>query len=425
MKNLREEDMFAELKERLEAYSEDPEGDCWDKISAALPPDKLFSGSVIMDHIVGSGMILFAMLQFLLTEPAFRKDHDGAAKTSLVIQSFTNDEKHITIPEGGKRPSESERVVPRLQNSAQHDHAVRRTQENARNNVMIPRAKEALLSPTLIEEPTSNEDKFHVIAGTNSFIDSVSNLLVREAVTPGNAGDKEEVADSTQRAKTKPRHETKKKKDDRKRFQARIYGSITTSLAYQDIVPLRHDDVTVSGLKPVSIVDPTRIGIQLDAGYQRQLLKRLEIYGGILYYRQRQRIGFYESGGASVTSADDLKFTLHPKEQARELDYFMQNIGVSGGVFYLIREGRLQHKAGAGLQYQAGLESANDTYNNRASTYLNYVLAYRLEIQVSNDAKFFVQPSFTHVMRANERLYEPFGIKSYRAGIGFGMLWKL
>lgn len=436
MKNLREEDMFAELKRRLEDYTEDPDSDTWNKIAGALPSDKAFSAGIVIDHITGGGIILLLLLQFLILDPVIKRDRliVKSARTGISSPAPAPVGNHENeIP--GERLSSTglESVAERqdLMAPVQVDRAMSTTGDQhfavtTRNNALLPGSYEEQLAAERTGEYVINDP----VAGgaatkKNPVVDSVNNVHFDETVSLADVEICQDVPDSTVHATKTTSRPATHKKDQKTHLQAAFYGSITASFAYQNIVPFRNDDVSVNGLKSISIFDPTRIGIQLDAGYQRQLLKRLDAYAGIMYYRQHQRVAFYQSGETSVTSAGDLNFTLHPSDETREVNYFMQNIGVSAGFFYLIRDGKLQHKAGGGLQYQVGLANGDQTYNNRASTYVNYQLAYRLQVQMSEHADFFVQPSFNHVLHASEALHEPFGIKSYRAGIGFGLLWKL
>jgi len=438
MKNLREEDMCAELKERLQEYTEDPDSDAWNKIAGVLPSQNIFSGGIIIDHIVGSGMILLLLLQFLMTDPAAKtyRSIGGPSLLTTPLSASTPVKKPLNKTPGVEELSSSPEKKPvmvhrdlrpgsRFASTApmtNHQQSL----ATAQNKTLLLAADEQPLPGQRLGQEIRNDHKPGTIVETNSTaLDSAADTHFHKTVTLTNAGSCEDIRDSTEQAQQKPRPATRPKKDQAKRFRATIYGSITTSFAYQNVVPFKNDDVTVNGLQHVSIFDPTRIGFQLDAGYQRPVSRRVDVYGGIMYYRQHQRIGFYQSGEAAVTSTGDLNFTLHPSDQTREVNYFMQNVGVTAGFFYLIRDGKLQHKAGVGLQYQVGLETGDQTYNNRASTYLNYQLAYRLQLQFSENKAFFVQPSFNHVLRANEALHEPFGITSYRAGIGLGLLWKL
>jgi len=438
MKNLREEDMFAELKGRLQEYTEDPDADTWNKIAGALPSQNTFAGSIIIDHIAGSGIILLLLLQFLTPDTARKKYDSIGGQSPLITMPMTAStpvEKRLTkrlgigeLSSPGEEPIIERRDTRRgarfTSTSPRGNH--RQSLAGTQVNTSLPAMREQPLRGNYQDQQTP-KDYAPTLVKNSIVIDSGTNAHFHEPVASSNTGscEDEDVRDSTEQAQQMSRTAARPKKDQAKRFHASIYGSITTSFAYQNVVPFGNDDVTVNGLKNVSIFDPTRIGVQLDAGYQRQLSKRVDIYMGIVYYRQHQRIGFYQSGAPAVTSVGDLNFTVHPSDQAREVNYFMQNIGAAAGFFYLIRDGKLQHKAGAGLQYQVGLETGDQTYNNSASTYLNYQLAYRLQLQLSENKAFFVQPSFNHVLHADEVLHAPFAIKSYRAGIGFGVLWKL
>ena len=208
----------------------------------------------------------------------------------------------------------------------------------------------------------------------------------------------------------------------KKVFHSVVYFTFTPSLAYYKITPNKNDNTTISGLKTNSIFNSNRLGISFEAGYQRQLTQRLEVYAGLSYYQQHQHITYYVQGVDISSTAGELVYSVTPTQQEKSIDYSMHNLGISSGFFLRIKEGGLQHKIGAGLQYQKGIYNSTDktSYDNGSSTYLNYQIAYRLELLLNPRMSLYLQPNVTHVIQAKERLKESFSIKPYRAGVSFG-----
>jgi hypothetical protein len=220
---------------------------------------------------------------------------------------------------------------------------------------------------------------------------------------------------------------SEKKEQKKKRiFHADVYFTLTPSLSFQKITPSGKDDVQVIGLVSDGTMSSDRLGFSFEAGFQHKLSRNIEVYAGLSYYRQRQRLGYeYNSDEVTVDYAGGGGHTITPIPAVKEFDYNMTNAGVSAGAFYHLTGDLLMHKIGAGFQFQQGLLSSGSeaTYNNAKSYYFNYQLSYRLEVKVNPKVNVYLQPTFIHAIIAQEELSEPFTIKPYRAGLGFGMIY--
>lgn len=249
------------------------------------------------------------------------------------------------------------------------------------------------------------------ISAADSVIDSVA---VKKVIRP----------DSTLRkTATEPKTPAKKKT----KIRPQVYFTLAPSLSFQKITPEQTDAVNIRGLRSPGVLSADRFGISLEGGLQRPLTKHLEVYTGISFYQQKQNLTYeyLSPDSVEVTSPGNGQYTIKPKTETRDFKYSMLNAGISAGLFYRIKGEKLMHKLGAGIQYQKGLlrMGSEDTYDNAGSSYLNYQISYRVEYLLNSKVNIFIQPGFTHSFYAKEKLAEPFTIKPYRAGIGFGMIY--
>jgi hypothetical protein len=218
------------------------------------------------------------------------------------------------------------------------------------------------------------------------------------------------------------------KKKEKKKLRPSVYFLLTPSMGYQKITPLKNDDVHVVGLNSPGIVSANRIGYQLEAGLQKLLSPRLELYAGVSFYRQQQTVSYrHVSSGAAVVEkgGGDWSYEITPGTATKQFRYDMQNVGVSMGLLYYLHGKLLMHKIGGGVQYMQGIRGSSQegTYNNADSRYLHYQLLYRMEYAVNPRLSLFLQPTFTHTILSQEQLAEPFTIKPYRAGLGIGLFY--
>jgi hypothetical protein len=250
------------------------------------------------------------------------------------------------------------------------------------------------------------------------------NIPAADSVVDSVAVKKVIRSDSTVRkTATEPKTPAKKKTT----IRPQVYFTLAPSLSFQKITPEQTDAVNVRGMRSPGILSADRFGISLEGGLQRPLTKHLEMYTGISFYQQKQNLTYeyLSPDNVEVTSPGNGQYTVKPKTETRDFKYSMLNAGISAGLFYRIKGEKLMHKLGAGIQFQKGLLRAGseDTYDNAGSSYLNYQISYRVEYLLNAKVNIFVQPGFTHSFYAKEKLAEPFTIKPYRAGIGFGMIY--
>lgn len=231
----------------------------------------------------------------------------------------------------------------------------------------------------------------------------------------------------TETASGQSEKKEQKQKKEKRIFHADVYANLTPSLSFQKITPLGNDDLRVVGLQSNGVMSGDRLGVSLEAGFQRRLTPRLDFYVGLSYYRQKQALT-YEYNGQDVIIEQGGKqgdYAITPVKESKSFQYNMTNAGISSGIMYHLIGDKLMHKIGGGFQLQKGLMrmGSESSYNNAESFYFNYQLSYRLECQLNSKWNVYLQPTFIHAIFSKEELTEPFTIKPYRAGLGIGAIY--
>ena len=215
----------------------------------------------------------------------------------------------------------------------------------------------------------------------------------------------------------------------KKREGVSFYALFSPTLSFQTATPSARDGVIIQKFNKPSMLSADRLGLGLEAGVQGRLAKKFEYFAGLSVYHQSQTLRYtYQSSGSFViqNGGDDLSYTVEPNTTERSVSYSMLNIGAQAGVLYTLKESRLSHKIGLGLQYQKGLSraSSGEPYDNASSSYLNYQVLYRAEMALNGHLTFIVQPSVTRTWLVNETLQVPFTLKQYRPGVSIGLSYK-
>lgn len=465
MKSLPEKDFWNNIKTRLSNYTEEPE-DNWDDIAALISPSRYDARKWIelgQDIVSAVVLVLLLLLTFNTTDsiPANMEvtDSSGIDHNKSAGQWPSEGD---TLPDQKKGNQESAtgrepREIKPETSANETDFVVNDTETDQRSNASISgikRRNSGNLYPQSghLASQTSRRQSTGVAANTqtgNNTTSTSTTLYDIENTNSINAGEpmhnataelsnsakitNEDSAkninrtDSISDSRPEKKEEQQQKKRSKK-FHPAVYFTLSPSLAYQKIVPVKNDAINVTELKSDGIFASNRMGLAIDGGFQLPLTKTIEVYAGLSYYQQNQSITYKYSTGTveEIEGHPDEDYIIKPGIKQREFSYAMRNAGISAGFLYRLKTDKLMHKIGAGLQYQKGFLRAgeSDTYSNRSSNYFNYQLLYRLELAVNPRTNFYIQPSFTHAIHASESLNEPFTLKPYRAAIGIGMIYR-
>lgn len=208
-----------------------------------------------------------------------------------------------------------------------------------------------------------------------------------------------------------------------------LYVLASPSLAFQKLTPVHSDDIVITSLKNDGIFSSDRKGFQFEVGGQWRLLKNIEMYTGIHYYRQDQLIRYYyKAPGQTTITPGDVSWSYNVTTPVNEgaFRYSMRNAGASLGILYQLKGKQLMHKVGLGMLYQWNLQknSSGEETNKIKATYLCYQLSYRLEFLLTPHVNVMLQPSLTQSLTSFKREDQPFRLTPYRAAIGLGIVYK-
>jgi len=437
MKNLPEKELFSQLEHRLREYTEEPDDSSWDNIASAIHGTHDKNRGFWFERIADG--LAIALLFFLL----------GSAGSSLMDRrQVSNQLADGMSPSKNNETISSNSSQERTQgnntdinsnadsNAGSADQDVHSSGKNERHVTLHKTIGRKRSDDAKTAAGESSERFYEPGNESSEFPERKSVDQEQPEITQDkNLKPEKQIPDSVDVKKTEP--ELKKvtdnitqKTDERKKYKKQMqwYFMATPSMAYQKMIPVENDEVVVKGIVPESITSSNRLGISLEVGFQRALFKRMEVYAGLSYYRQNQtiRYEYQKDGPVTVESASDQSFEISPQTEDKQFDYKMRNLGMSAGMLYVIKDGKLKHKAGIGLQYQQGLQgvSGESGYENKSSLYLNYQLSYRLEFPVNKRTTIFFQPTFIHSLYSKEILDEPFELKPYRAGLGLGVVFS-
>jgi hypothetical protein len=451
MKSLPENEFWNAIRNRLGNYQEEPADD-WDKIAGAIPTRN--AGLTNLSR--SSDTVAYVVLAFLL---GFQVAHVGksdfgiqSASLTELVDTKVKDEPKKEMQTGKIAGNDATPDTDSKEAGQVNEISVFRDDKTPNRKISVP-SKRTVIKTVSSRDTTSSTDDTH------------DQSLAANLVQPSVALDTKEIESDRQNSAVVVQKDSvselaivrkdtstvnsppaPKKEKQRKKFRPSVYFQFTPSLGYAKIIPEKNDQVTIVKLNSPGILSADRFGWSAEAGFQMQVASKLELYASLSYYQQQQTISYdyLTDENSQVTPLDDpLSYGITPGTATREFTYSMRNTGASFGALYFLKGNRLMQKIGGGIFYQMGFrgKAAGDSYVNSQSDYGGYQLLYRMEYVLSRKVddhisnrgantfvsnrgiNIFFQPVFTHSLFSNEKLNEPFRIKPYRAGLGFGLVY--
>jgi hypothetical protein len=402
MESLPENNMIEQLRNRLKNYAEDPPADTWDTIAPALP--KPLTNSWRRPTITTFLFLTYSTLIW------FAGKYSAADEDSTRQNTVGNNTAAVTADSCSADGNKYDRATERLQDFA------RPLDRQAATN------REALVTSHVVEGDSSVDVKnafgsdLQALRGTInrdqpvSQPDSLVNVSADSVVDPIPVAPAAVIIEKATRNHPKPV----------------LYFQISPTMSYQKVVPFQNDDVLITRLNSRSIFSGDRTGVSFDAGMQWKLSEKLEMYSALSFHRESVSISYlYKSSTLQAVdnNAAQFDYMLAPALGSGAVRYTMNDVGVSGGFLYLLKNTGLRHKIGGGVQYLVDFSQRHGNKNSE-SMYLNYQILYRLEFPLRPRYTLFVQPAFTHSFFVKEDLRQPFDIRHYNAGLGFGMVYE-
>lgn len=438
MRSLREHEFWKAISSRLENYTEETNPDDWDNIAGAIPS----RSTDIMGFSRSVDIVTCVIVIFLIGFQMGRT-------TATVTPSIDSESTVMKIPNHEREPSDAGIKI------LDH-HSANDSRNTDRNNISSVKAESDQTPRSFTGDKmeferdqnrgkhTYGNDSYASAAETTPIVHS--SLVLTDSRTiiekeensilnPAKVSEIKKQADSIQVSAIGKTDSvglvnvvSEQKKKKQRKFHPSVFFQFAPSLAFEKIIPLVNDNITIQKLNSSGIISSDRFGLGGDIGFQIPLNRSFEVYAGLSYYRQRQVISydyFTDEQASVIATNKPLSFDVTPSTATRQFSYDMSNQGISVGTFYFLRGRQLLHKIGGGLFYMKGFQQRrqNDSYQNARSQYVGYQLQYRLEYLLNTRIGVYTQPFFNHAVFSSEKLNEPFKIKPSRAGIIIGLTY--
>ncbi len=406
MKNSSERPSSNEFEKRIASYSEMPDDVVWDNIDKALRPNRMPVLMAWWDGVTGAAIaLLFLTTTFITPQNGSRQlAHNHRVEGAPTIE----------IPETPNSTNEMERLDEVIADRIE----TKKTPNDPTDDAM---SEGILIGESMLQEYEDNDSINLEMNAAQPTLMAAENVLSVPAI------DSVKIPETVQKTEDEKESEEKSSKQHRLK-NLKFYVAAAPLLNFYHVIPSAQDGISITGFETASILSSERLSVSFSAGLQGYISKRFEYYGGVTFFHRRTSLRYSFLTDEIVTELDpDLVYTITPAHNVREVNFHTRNVGLQGGILFLLYGKKLMHKVGAGLQYYKGFAGSGneELYRNHRASYLSYQLFYRNEIVINRRLKFFVQPTFTNSLYVDEKLKAPFKLKPYSAGIGFGAVFQL
>lgn len=436
MKNLPDDQLMKKLKAQLQRYEEQPDEEVWDGVVAALRPEPGWVKTVERTSVV--------LLLLILSWSYF-------ADTSSVVEQGIASNEQLSKPEvqfdSSKSPSE--RISPHTKSPVDQASRSSMTERDKIKSQLemqnVPAdskrmtfrgatsASRSSINPTKdVAFDQRNEPNNSSATATNSLPPSASPIQTLEMTDASGTLDSMTVSPITPIVLSSLDSLSQlepiiRKPERRRQNRLRVYGMVTPSLTFQHVVPSSTDDATFLDMNSPGVLSKERISFSFEGGVQFPIGKRLAAYSGISYYQQFATLSLNQlTNGTTTKPGLSGDFNFQPNSIPTNINYHMQNVGLTAGISYVVSMGKIVHQFGAALQYEYGILQRSSESDNRASnSFFNYRIFYRAEYGVNDRLSVFIQPTFARSLLYDDVLDGAIRVKQSRAGIGIGVLYRM
>ncbi len=200
------------------------------------------------------------------------------------------------------------------------------------------------------------------------------------------------------------------------------------TFGYQELDPVKNDNVLVQSLQKVSAFSLSRLGIRAEVGWEKKISKHFAVDAGMLYYQRKQTIGYnyIDPSKNNVVSSDSMPFVYitRPNQLTKTFEYELKNIGIHAGLNYEIRVDKFNHRVGIGAELHKGFTKSDIELPPSNNFYLFGNVYYRISYRLSDRVDFIVQPTFNYSFKVADQLNTPFYVQPYGLGLSFGAYVK-
>jgi hypothetical protein len=438
------------VKNILKHYVEEPDGSVWTGVQRRMVLHNTFRRFEIGSSLISVAALLLLVYLFLPREINSGTTEDGVNAPKLndsVLLPKVDDDKRKVGPlampaiREVDRPSYVQKLssVAELQNYASH------TAEGKRNNVSTDedQRRSDFAIPILPVDEDKHEDAIlsaNAALTGSSNIDSLNSVICETDHTQQSSAD----ADTTDKILTDTSQiivvkldtirkidlpldveTTEKKSKDKK--PAGFYFLFMPTLGYQHVSPVTDDNILIESIERVSAFSLKRLGIRLEAGFEKYLTRRVAFNVGILYYQRKQTINYQyrDTSQPEVSQLNPNAFTysVSLQQQSATFEYDLKNVGVLGGLNYTITGKRFIQKFGLDAELQKGLRAPTSEVDTHQQFYVFGDVFYRIAFPINKRFDMMFQPTINYALQLDERINAPFYVKPYGLGLNFGVYY--
>jgi hypothetical protein len=434
---MREDDFDKTLRDRLKAYSEEPKESTWDDILSGMENRPTPLGERLGNYEELPDEFLWKKIQ--AAKGADRQlawaDHLAALAAILLlvfawqIRPTNSERTQVLVPKNETHSTDSVRKIAENKSST-NELSPETRQENNESHV-----RQSIVQPKVVpvQEHSEGKPTNPAQSDVDQSLTAVERTMV--AITPVEERTESNLRDSLPEKKQardsvaavsgekleSPAdiHVSEVKKENRR--NSSFYFLAMPTLGYQQLSPVRDDGIFIDSYERVASFSPRRLGIRLEAGWEKQISPHLAMDVGVLYFQRQQTIGYTynDSLHYEVTPVDNttLTYELTAMSIPGSFDYEVQNIGALLGLNYTIETGLFIQKLGVAVEVHKNMK--------RDAFYLFGDVYYRLSYRIRPRLDLMLQPGLNYSVKLVEKLNAPFYVKPYGLGLSVGLMVHL
>jgi hypothetical protein len=212
----------------------------------------------------------------------------------------------------------------------------------------------------------------------------------------------------------------------------KMYFTAMPTMGYQRVEPNGKDNILIEKIKNLPVFSMKRLGVRAEFGLELPISKKLNAFGGLLYYQRQQTISYVErvidTTYLYVAPDGNVGIESQVDHLDKSFKYDLKNLGVQFGLNILVSKNIVRQSFGTGLEFQWALNKNNSSAKkagfSQPSAYVFYNLYYRLQYPAEGRFKAVFQPTLNYSMYINKQLHAPFYVKPYGLGINIGCTYN-
>lgn len=259
--------------------------------------------------------------------------------------------------------------------------------------------------------------------------DTITQVNQNSANVSGILPEQEMQADSTvtehKEAAIARRVETKQSKKKLQQNVSGLYFLVMPTLGYQEVKPLKNDNIFIESVEKLSAFSPKRLGIRGEIGFEKAFVSGWAVNAGALFYQRKQTISYQYNESTQVevvqVPGETISYAVKPQTLSSTFEYEVRNIGMLVGASYSIAGKKFTQRVGMSGELHKAL--SGEISSNHLYLFANAY--YRVSTRLSHRFDLMFQPTFNYSLQVDDRLNAPFYVKPYGLGLNFGVYYHL